>query len=118
MTVYAKTISKRTVSYGGLGYGKSLSPTELKTVKGKTFNLCRVGYADGFLRNRQNGMDGSERLGNELCMDACIKRGSGRRGVWTPIMSDAEKTARETRTISYEVLCAATRRAEYIYDYD
>ncbi|MBE7077294.1 MAG: hypothetical protein E7377_01165 [Clostridiales bacterium] len=118
MIVYAKTVSKRTVSYGGFGYGKALSSTELKNVKGKTFNLCRVGYADGFLRNRQNGTDGNERFVNELCMDAAMKRGCGRRGVWIPIMTDAEKTARGTGTISYEVLCAATRRAECIYDYD
>ena len=116
MTVWAKTLSCRTLSYGSVGYGKELSMLECHTLKKAGVTLCRVGYADGFLRKRQNGMDGSERLENGLCMDACIKRGRSRRGVWTPVMTDAEKTARLSGTISYEVLCAATRRAECVYD--
>ena len=31
-------------------------------------------------------------------------------------VTDAAETARITGTISYEVLCAATRRAEMVYD--
>ena len=33
-----------------------------------------------------------------------------------PIMTDAEAVAAATGTVAYEVLCAATRRAEFIYD--
>ena len=32
------------------------------------------------------------------------------------VMTDAAETAKATGTISYEVLCAATRRAEMTYD--
>ena len=28
------------------------------------------------------------------------------------------ETAKKTGTIAYEVLCAATRRAEFVYDYE
>ena len=55
---------------------------------------------------------------NNLCMDVCLRKGRKRRGMWIPLLVDAEVTAQATGTIPYEVLCAATRRAEIVYDYD
>ena len=48
-------------------------------------------------------------------MDVTIQERVVKNGEWIPIMIDAEKVARETGTIAYEVLCAATRRAEFVY---
>ena len=111
MTVYAQAIGSRSYRFGGAGYGEV---TDL--AQGEQTTLLRVGYADGFLRNRENGLIGKNR--NVLCMDACIQTGTKNRGEWVCIMSDAEKTAATTGTIPYEVLCAATRRAECVYDYE
>ncbi|MBQ9714020.1 MAG: alanine racemase [Clostridia bacterium] len=111
MAVYAKAISSRKYAYGGAGYGKVLftqTPLSLTT--------CRYGYADGFLRRRENGLNGAESQMNALCMDGCVRGGRLPRGEWIPVMTDADKTAKETGTIPYEVLCAATRRAEYVYE--
>ena len=55
---------------------------------------------------------------NNLCMDVCLRSGHSRRGQTVVVMADAEDTAKMTGTISYEVLCAATRRAEFVYDYE
>ena len=43
-------------------------------------------------------------------------KGERKRGEYLPVMLDAEKTASKTGTIAYEVLCAATRRAEFVYE--
>ncbi len=112
MTVYAKVVAGRKYSFGGLGYGK-----ETAEAVGH-LSVCRVGYADGFLRQRENGMDGWPNNANNLCMDACIRFGKKKKGAWLPIMTDADQTAAQVGTIAYEVLCAATRRAELIYDED
>lgn len=110
MSTYAKSVFSRTYSFGGVGYG------DVKKEKGTRFTLCRVGYADGVLRNRKNGVENFDKNANELCMDVCIREGRIARGKYLPILLDAEKIARETGTIVYEVLCAATRRAEFVYD--
>ena len=102
----------RRLSCGGVGYG------ELTAQKGEWISLARGGYADGFLRKKENGAFGYENNRNNLCMDVCLRKGRKNRGVWTPLLVDAEKTAAATGTIPYEVLCAATRRAEIVYDYD
>ncbi len=112
MTVYATTVSSRTPSFGGLGYGKTYSEEELKNIG--TISVCRVGYADGFLRKDGVGLGTL----NTLCMDACLLRNKKRRGQFVPVLTDAEEIALRTGTITYEVLCAATRRAECIYDYE
>ncbi len=111
MEVETRVISSRKYAYGGVGYGE-IEPLK----KGEKLSLCRVGYADGFLRRRENGISGKN--ANNLCMDACIQYGGKRRGQVIPIMTDADETAREAGTIPYEVLCAATRRAERVYDYE
>ena len=82
----------------------------------QNLSVLRVGYADGFLRSRQNGVHGWENQANCLCMDACMRFGEMPKGRWIPILIDADETAMLAHTISYEVLCAATRRAEFIYD--
>ena len=115
MTVKARVMKSQLPSFGGLGYGETVSAEFLKGL-GKT-HLCRFGYADGFLRVRQNGAEGGENL-NRLCMDACIRKGEKRRGQEIAILTDADTVAMATGTIAYEVLCAATRRAEFIYDYE
>ena len=111
MSVYAKVVATRKYVYGGLGYGEEVDGDCIGRL-----SVCRVGYADGLLRQRENGMvDWQDNLAN-LCMDVCLRSGERKRGEWLPIMTDAEKMARAVGTISYEVLCAITRRAELIYD--
>ena len=114
MQVYARTITNRTYAFGGKGYGKDCSKKERFTIK--RLSVCRFGYADGFLRKRKNGVVAEEENANNLCMDVCIRKNGKRRGTLVPVLLDAEETARKTGTISYEVLCAATRRAECIYE--
>ena len=111
MAVYTKAVGNRIYQYGGVGYGE-----ERAVAPPRQLTVCRVGYADGFLRQRKNGTDGWETNANALCMDACIREADVRRGGYLPIMTDAEAVADATGTIVYEVLCAATRRAEFIYD--
>ena len=111
MTVYAKAVGARKFVFGGAGYGK-----EIKAEKPERLSVVRCGYADGFLRQKENGILGWERNANNLCMDGCIRVGKEKRGEWLPIMTDAVETAKKTGTIAYEVLCAATRRAEFVYD--
>jgi alanine racemase len=112
MAVYAKAIHNRIYQFGGVGYGEEWT-TPLKEL-----TVCRVGYADGFLRKQDNGINDWERNASALCMDACIRQGYIKRGQYVPIMTDADEVAALTGTIAYEVLCAATRRAEFVYDED
>lgn len=119
MTVYAEVAASRRYAQGGAGYGEEKPLLK----KGERLTVLRCGYADGFLRNRKNGTCGFERNVNELCMDACVRKGgtakSGeKKGALLPVMTDADETAKAAGTISYEVLCAATRRAETVYDYE
>ena len=111
MVVYAKVVAERKYVFGGFGYGEELDGTGVQRL-----SVCRFGYADGFLRRKQNGVDGWQDNANNLCMDACVRFGKQERGAWLPVLTDAEEIARQTDTIAYEVLCAATRRAEFIYN--
>lgn len=112
MTVKGQVVCNRTLSFGGVGYGAVVAK------QGDQISLIRGGYADGFLRKKENGADGYDHNANNLCMDVCLRKSKQRRGVWSPLITDAESTAEKTGTISYEVLCAATRRAEMVYDYE
>ena len=114
MTVYAVTAATRQYSFGGAGYGRAFEDES----RPKRLSVVRFGYADGFLRQRKNGVCGAQNNANNLCMDACIRMGGRHRGAWEKIVDDAAEIARATDTISYEVLCAATRRAEITYDYE
>ena len=111
MTVRAKITCSRKYTFGGVGYGKPPLPAQ-------QIAIVRGGYADGFLRKRENGTQGGENNLNNLCMDVCLRESKQKRGVWTELLADAAQTAKKTGTIPYEVLCAATRRAEFIYDYE
>ena len=111
MSVYAYAVGTRKPSFGGVGYTKPLN----KNIK--RLAVYRVGYADGFLRKQQNGMHGWKKNANCLCMDACLRKGYAKKGQRTLILQDAHASAEAAKTISYEVLCAATKRAERIYEY-
>ena len=110
MEVFAYIAGNRVFTGGGAGYGE-----EDFARKGERLSVLRVGYADGFLRKRDNGLVGANENANNLCMDACLRFGLYKKGGLTPIMTDAKQTARQTGTISYEVLCSATRRSQRIY---
>ena len=111
MRVETLVCANRVYSFGGAGYGKTEKP-----LKGTRICVCRFGYADGFLRTKKNGAGEScGEIANNLCMDAAIYKSGKKRGERVCVLSDAKETARRTRTISYEVLCAATRRATRIY---
>ena len=110
MEVFASVAGNRVFTSGGAGYGE-----EEFYRTGERLSVLRVGYADGFLRKRDNGLVGANQNANNLCMDACLRFGLYKKGALTPIMTDAEQTARLTGTICYEVLCSATRRSQRIY---
>jgi alanine racemase len=112
MQVFAQVTASRQYSFGGGGYGKEKAPIK----KGAPMHVLRFGYADGFLRNKQNGAVGAKKSVNALCMDATVRRGKAKRGAWQAVLVDAEKTAKEQNTIVYEVLCRMGQRAERIYE--
>ena len=112
MTVYASVTARRNASYGGVGYGMPCLTEK------QALSVLRVGYADGFLRRNPNGLLGAQDISKALCMDAAVVNGQYRRGRKVAVLSDAEEIAAATDTISYEVLCAATRRAEFVYAYE
>lgn len=73
-------------------------------------SLIRVGYADGLFRVS------TDRQFNNRCMDLTAVKGWYFNNV--PILGNdinADVLAREYGTISYEILCRATARAEKIY---
>ena len=111
MKIYAQSLKNRVYHGGGAGYGE-----EVYLSQGDGFSLLRLGYADGALRTKDNGFVGENV--NRLCMDVCLQKGVKKRGEWVCVMKDADETAQKTGTIAYEVLCAATRRAEFVYVYE
>jgi alanine racemase len=115
MKLTATSMGSRAYRYGGAGYGEPIWWNGTRQPPKRLF-VCRVGYADGVLRNRKSGLNVWRRQANNACMDASVLIGAKGRGKEICIMDDAAKTAKQTGTISYEVLCAATRRAECIYD--
>ncbi|MBS1399429.1 MAG: alanine racemase [Clostridia bacterium] len=114
MAVYAQAVQSRKYSFGGVGYGVLCE--EAKTHL-SYLTVWRVGYADGFGWKKDNGMNGGEKNLSNLCMDVCVRKGRRVRGSFTPVMTDAAETAEKSGTICYEILCAATRRAEFVYEY-
>lgn len=113
MKVTAMTVASRAYKQGAAGYGKPLSKQKASRIK--RLSICRYGYADGFLRKRKNGVDGWQAQVGAACMDVSVRANGARRGKRTVILSDAERIAKQTGTIAYEVLCAATRRAEFVF---
>ena len=112
MTVYAPITATRKYVFGGAGYGEDL------TDYSGELSVLRLGYADGVLRKKQNGLHGATANANPLCMDACVRYGRLEKGELVPILTDAERTAKDCQTVSYEVLCAITHRAQKIYTHD
>ena len=112
MTIETQVSCNRKFSFGGIGYGDKREDYHGQIV------VLRGGYADGFLRKKANGALGCENNISNPCMDVCLRSGKGRRGQHIPLLTDADETAVKTGTIAYEVLCAATKRAEFVYDYD
>ena len=99
MKVYARQIIKRKVKKGELAlYGDKPLKKDVE------FSLVRAGYADGLNRKKTAG------LLNNRCMDmSAVENFDGR------VFKDAEDAAKKQNTISYEILCAATVRAEKKY---
>ena len=112
MTVYARCELTRKYSFGGAGYGIGHG---LK--RGDKLSVYRFGYADGVLKKRKNGLQGFEDNVNDCCMDVSFRKGVKGRGKYEVILSDASKTASELGTIPYEVLCAITKRAQFVYEW-
>lgn len=114
MKVYASAVQSRKYSFGGAGYGALDEETRNSLSR---LTVIRAGYADGFFRKMDNGMEGAEKNASPLCMDVCIRKGRSRAGGYVPVMTDADETARAAGTISYEILCSVTERAEFVYEY-
>ena len=70
-------------------------------------SIIRFGYADGFRRVSTTGV-----IGNE-CMD--LSAVNFTRNKYYTIMKNAEIIAKKYKTIAYEVLVNASKRAERIY---
>ena len=107
MRVYAQVTAKRKYRYGGMGYGE----TKKRVRKGEVLHVLRMGYADGLFRNS------TAVTKNTPCMDVCVRKGNKRVGSVVSVMGNAQTFAKQTGTISYEVLCALGRRAERKYTY-
>ena len=103
MKVVAPVIARNTLKTGESAlYGNlaAKEPTDL--------TLIRYGYADGLFRREKNGQF------NNRCMDiTAVKIRTG--GKFYTVMDNADKTAKEYGTISYEILVSAATRAEKIY---
>ena len=98
-----KVYARRTQVIKFIGGGAGYSPA--KKIYGY-ISTYRLGYADGFARTVPLGI-------NNLCMDAFLRDGGKK---LQPVLQNAAEYAKRCGTISYEVLCAATRRAEVIYE--
>ena len=99
LKVYARRTQITKFIGGGVGYSPAKKNYE-------NLSTYRLGYADGFSRTTPLGI-------NNLCMDAFLKEGGTD---MVAVLSNAATYAERCGTISYEVLCAATRRAEIIYE--
>lgn len=98
-----KVYARRTQITKFIGGGAGYSPAQ------KNYNFLstyRLGYADGFSRTVPLGV-------SNLCMDAFLREGGEELQL---VLQNAKAYAKRCGTISYEVLCAATRRAEIIYE--
>lgn len=99
LKVYARRTQQTPFIGGGVGYAPARRQYSV-------LSTYRLGYADGFLRGVPLGE-------SPLCMDSFIKSGGEELEL---VLSDAQSYAKKCKTIPYEVLCAATRRAERIYE--
>ena len=105
MKVYAPIVCNRT-----LREGESALYGNCKTLSACKFSLVRFGYADGLIRRNTTGQF------NNRCMDltASFNPKPYKKG-WVVVMEDAEILAKNYHTITYEILCNVSKRAEKIY---
>lgn len=106
MKVYAPVTAARTV-----GRGETLMYGTKRLEEDSDVKIARYGYADGLLRQNIAGQFGAR------CMDLTAVKATVGNGKFVPVMTDAEKLAKEYRTISYEILTKSALRAEKIYIY-
>ncbi len=100
LTVTARRVQTHVPPFGG---GAGYMAAERSYARISTY---RAGYADGLPRTYPLG------IGN-LCMDSFVSEG------WEEsvcVLSDAQKVAEKLGTISYEVLCNATKRCVRVYE--
>jgi alanine racemase len=103
MRVYAPVLTERKVEKGQtVLYGNHT------LIADDCFSLLRYGYADGLFRKQIDGQI------NNRCMDITAVKGC-KKGVWQPVMINADDIAKKYDTISYEVLTKCALRAEKIY---
>ena len=102
MQVYARAVQNRKYETGGIAYGKT-------NFKYSDITTLRLGYGEGFFRSGKIGNI------NNLCMDSFVIGKKYQRGELVPVMLDADVYAKKHNTISYEVLCSVSKRAEIIY---
>ena len=105
MRLYTHVLQSRRFAGGGVGYERAAREYGDLTA-------CRLGYADGFLRA---GGGGRLKAVGKLCMDGCIREGRAKFAARRTVFLSAEEVAKEAGTISYEVLCAAAKRAVRVY---
>lgn len=102
LKVYTHAVQGRKYESGGIAYGRT-------NAKYNDITTLRVGYGDGFFRSGKIGNI------NNLCMDATVVSEKYEKGALVPVMQNAEAYAKKHNTISYEILCSITRRAEFVY---
>ena len=103
MKVYAPVLQNRRVKKGEFAlYGNKSAKEDLQ------FSLVRFGYADGLIKNIRS-------IFNNRCMDVSAALNAKAQDGMALIMDDAEMLAKEYKTISYEILTAAAKRAQKIY---
>lgn len=101
MKIYAPVAQSGVFAGGGVGYQRADKSY-------KTLSTLRFGYGDGFFREGGFGI-------GKLCMDACVREGSGKFGAWKLVFSDAARYAKEHGTSAYEALVNVGKGAVKYY---
>ncbi len=102
MKIFVPVMKNRTLFRGDyIMYGTN------KVYKKQKISIIRIGYADGFFRNKT-----SLSLNNR-CMDLTAVKGTYKKQYL--VMENAEILAKKHKTITYEILVKSTIRAEKIY---
>ncbi len=103
MEVFAKNLLLRS---GVLG--KNLMYGNVKAKQDRV-SIIRLGYADGFWRSNASDFAGN------LCMDLSAVKDSNNE--YVSVLKNAEITAKQLKTIPYEVLTSVSKRAKKEYFY-